>query len=126
MRRSFLSVSQKESLVTFFFCFFVSTGIRAEDRKGTSGFGTSAYQATPQSKAKPAGVHGCEVWVKFGGDAPKDASELGYLGVSTTSAYTATYEGKQANIMAYYWLRWVNTRGEHGPWSTTVSSIIVG
>jgi len=83
-------------------------------------------QATPQSKAKPAGVHGCEVWVKFGGDAPKDASELGYLGVSTTSAYTATYEGKQANTMAYYWLRWVNTRGEHGPWSTTVSSIIVG
>jgi hypothetical protein len=28
--------------------------------------------------------------------------------------------------MAYYWLRWVNTRGEYGPWSVTVSSIIVG
>ncbi|MBV5281690.1 MAG: hypothetical protein JZU53_04555 [Paludibacter sp.] len=82
--------------------------------------------ATPQSKAKPAGVHGCEVWVKLGGDAPKDASELSYLGVSTTNAYTATYEGKQANTMAYYWLRWVNTRGEHGPWSGTVNSIIVG
>lgn len=83
-------------------------------------------QATPQSKAKPAGVHGCEVWVKLGGDAPKDASELSYLGVSTTNSYTTSYEGKQANTMAYYWLRWVNTRGEHGPWSTTVSSIIVG
>jgi hypothetical protein len=83
-------------------------------------------QATPQSKAKPAGMHGCEVWVKLGGEAPKDASELSYLGISTSYAYTATYEGKQANIMAYYWLRWVNTRGERGPWSTTVSSIIVG
>jgi hypothetical protein len=83
-------------------------------------------QATPQSKAKPVGVHGCEVWVKFGGDAPRDASELSYQGVSTTNSYTITYEGKQANILAYYWLRWVNTRGEYGPWSVTVSSIIVG
>jgi len=82
--------------------------------------------ATPQSKAKPAGVHGCEVWLKLGGEAPKEASELSYLGVSTTSAYTTDYDGKQANTMAYYWLRWVNTRGEHGPWSITVSSIIVG
>ena len=83
-------------------------------------------QATPQSKAKPAGVHGCEVWSKLGGEAPKDASELSYQGVSTSNSFTITYEGKQANIMAYYWLRWVNTRGEYGPWSTTVSSIIVG
>ena len=83
-------------------------------------------QATPQSKAKPAGMHGCEVWVKLGGEAPKDASELSYLGIATSFSYTTTYEGKQANIMAYYWLRWVNTRGERGPWSTTVSSIIVG
>jgi hypothetical protein len=83
-------------------------------------------QATPQSKAKPAGMHGCEVWSKLGGEAPKDASELSYQGVSTSNSFTITYEGKQANIMAYYWLRWVNTRGEYGPWSTTVSSIIVG
>ena len=83
-------------------------------------------QATPQSKAKPAGMHGCEVWVKLGGEAPKDASELSYQGVSTSNSFTMTYEGKQANTMAYYWLRWVNTRGERGPWSTTVSSIIVG
>ena len=83
-------------------------------------------QATPQSKAKPTGVHGCEVWSKLGGEAPKDASELSYQGVSTSNSFTITYEGKQANIMAYYWLRWVNTRGEYGPWSATVSSIIVG
>ena len=83
-------------------------------------------QATPQSKAKPAGVHGCEVWAKLSGEAPKDASELSYQGVSTSNSFTMTYEGKQANTMAYYWLRWVNTRGEHGPWSVTVSSIIVG
>lgn len=83
-------------------------------------------QATPQSKAKPAGVHGCEIWAKVGGEAPKDASELGYLGVSTTNSHTTTYEGKQAGTLVYYWLRWVNTRGEHGPWSTTISAMIVG
>jgi len=83
-------------------------------------------EATPQSKAKPAGVHGCEVWVKLGGEAPKDVSELTFLGTSTGNSYTTNYEGKQANILAYYWLRWVNTRGEHGPWSSTLSAIIAG
>jgi len=36
------------------------------------------------------------------------------------------YEAKQEGSTAYYWLRWINTRGEYGLWSTTVSSIIVG
>jgi len=83
-------------------------------------------QATPQSKAKPEGVHGCEVWVKLGGEAPKDATELSYVGIATTSSYVTIYQGKQVGITAYYWLRWVNTRGEQGPWSAPTSAMIVG
>ena len=82
-------------------------------------------EATPRSKAKPAGVHGCEIWAKVGGEAPKDASELVYLATDTATPYVAKYEGKQAGIMVYYWLRWVNTRGEHGPWSAPISSLIM-
>lgn len=83
-------------------------------------------EATPRSKAKPAGVHGCEIWMKIDGPAPIDVSELSYVGTDTSSPYTVNFEGKHAGKTVYYWLRWVNTRGEHGPWSATVSAMVVG
>jgi len=83
-------------------------------------------ESTPRSKAKPTGVHGCEIWVKVGGEAPKDASELTYLATDTATPYIAKYEGKLAGTTVHYWLRWVNTRGEQGPWSATISGMIVG
>ena len=83
-------------------------------------------EATPRSKAKPAGVHGCEIWMKIDGPAPVDASELSYVATDTSSPYTLNFEGKHAGKTVYYWLRWVNTRGEHGPWSATVSAMVVG
>lgn len=81
--------------------------------------------ATPLRKAKPTGIIGCEVWVKIGGEAPKDASELSYTAICTGNYYVAKYDGNQAGLTVYYWLRWVNTRGERGPWSHTISSMIV-
>jgi len=81
--------------------------------------------ATPLRKAKPAGIIGCEVWVKIGGATPKDASELNYTAICTGNYYVAKYDGNQAGLTVYYWLRWVNTRGERGPWSHTISSMIV-
>lgn len=81
-------------------------------------------QATPRSKAKPAGVHGCEIWMKIDGASPVDASELSYVATDTSSPYTVNFEGKYAGKTVYYWLRWVNTRGEHGPWSSTISAMV--
>lgn len=83
-------------------------------------------EATPTRKAKPEGAHGCEVWVKFGGVAPVEPSELSYVSTSTRTPCIATIEGKHAGQIAYYWLRWVNTRGEHGPWSNTISATVAG
>jgi len=83
-------------------------------------------EATPRSKAKPAGVHGCEIWTKIDGSAPMDASELDYLATNTSSPYSVTFEGKNAAKNVYYWLRWVNTRGEPGPWSRTISAMVAG
>ena len=85
-----------------------------------------ADEATPRSKAKPAGVHGCEIWMKIDGNAPVDASELSYVATDTSSPYTTTFEGRYAGKIVYYWLRWVNTRGERGPWSSTISAIVAG
>jgi hypothetical protein len=83
-------------------------------------------EASAHSNAKPIGVHGCEIFMKVDGDPPKDASELTYVAICTASPYTVKFDGAKAGKIAYYWLRWVNTRGEYGPWSTTVSAMVVG
>jgi len=83
-------------------------------------------EASPRSKAKPDGVHGCEIYLKVDGDAPKDVSEMTYAGTCTATPYVQTFDGTKAGKTVYYWLRWVNTRGEAGPWSTTVSAMVVG
>lgn len=85
-----------------------------------------ADEATPRSKAKPAGVHGCEVWTKIDGSAPVEASELDYLATNTSSPFSTTFEGKNAAKNVYYWLRWVNTRGEPGPWSRNINAMVAG
>jgi hypothetical protein len=79
---------------------------------------------TPHSKAKPEGVHGCEVWVKVGGEAPKDPSEFAYLATDTATPFVTSFNGEHVGKTAWYMLRWVNTRGERGPWSNTISAMV--
>lgn len=83
-----------------------------------------ADEASPRSKAKPEGVHGCEVWVKVGGEIPKDAAEFTYLATDTATPYVATFESSDTGKTAWYILRWVNTRGERGPWSSLFSALV--
>ena len=83
-------------------------------------------EASPRSKAKPEGVHGCEIYMKVDGEAPKLVSELVYQATCTSSPYVVTFDGTQAGKTVYYWLRWVNTRGEAGPWSSVASAMVVG
>jgi len=47
-------------------------------------------------------------------------------GLPHGTPYLAEYTGAQAGQMVCYWLRWVNTRGEKGPWSEPVSATIAG
>jgi hypothetical protein len=78
------------------------------------------------TQKKPAGVAYCEIWAKVGGPAPTDASQLTYLGNATKSPQMEDYSATQAGLTVYYWLRWVNTRGEFGPWSVQVNATIPG
>jgi hypothetical protein len=81
-------------------------------------------ELTPTSRAKPDGVSGCEIWVKVDGAAPVDPDELKYLATDTSSPYVASFRGADGGKTAYYMLRWVNTRGEQGPWSQTMNATI--
>ena len=74
--------------------------------------------------ARPAGVVGCEIYIKIGGCAPKEISELTYVGVCETSPFEIQFEINQRDSFVYYWLRWINKNGECGPWSETISSMV--
>ena len=83
-------------------------------------------EASAHSNAKPDGVHGCEIFVKVDGEAPKSVDEMTYLGTCTASPFVAKYDGTKSGKTAWYWLRWINSRAEAGPWSVVVSAMIVG
>jgi hypothetical protein len=85
---------------------------------------TFSDETTPNSRAKPDGIRGCEIWVKVGEAPPASPSELTFLALDTASPYVTDYDGTDAGKTAHYMLRWANTRGEQGPWSQTVSATI--
>jgi hypothetical protein len=76
-------------------------------------------------KGKPEGVHGCEIWIKLG-DAPKDLTELSFVAISTKSPHVREFEVADVGKIAHYRLRWINPRGEEGPWGSEASAIVVG
>ena len=80
-------------------------------------------EETPGNRKKPEGVMGCEIWMKIG-TPPTDPSELTFLATDTKTPYTAGFDGADAGKLVSYMLRWVNKRGERGPWSQTVSATI--
>ena len=53
-----------------------------------------------------------------------DPSELTFLAVDTRTPYMREYPGTEDGKQAHYMLRWVNTRGETGPWSGTATATI--
>jgi hypothetical protein len=81
-------------------------------------------EITSRGRAKPAGVRGCEIWYKIGGEPPADASGLTYLTTDTGTPYIAHFKGDDGGKTVHYMLRWVNTRNEPGPWSETISVTI--
>ncbi|MBI9015961.1 MAG: hypothetical protein JEZ07_01745 [Phycisphaerae bacterium] len=86
-------------------------------------------EATPTRRAKPAGVMGCEIWVKVsvpGDPAPIGPDELSFVTLDTASPYIVEYDGADGGKTAHYMLRWVKTNGQKGPWSETVSATIGG
>ncbi|MDR0368480.1 MAG: hypothetical protein LBH82_05000 [Bacteroidales bacterium] len=75
-------------------------------------------------KAKPAGQHAVEIVWNIRDTPPTRWDELLYSAVDTGSPHTFSFENDQRGKTVYFALRWENTRGEKGPWSTIHSAII--
>lgn len=81
---------------------------------------------TKDRRAKPAGVKACEIWVKIGSAPTNPPADMQFLALDTATPYVAEYDLADAGKVAYYMLRWVNSKDEKGPWGETVEATIVG
>ena len=84
-------------------------------------------ESTPTRRARPAGVLGAEVWVKLvdaDQPAPTDPAELTFLTMTTKPSFRAEFKAGEGGKTAVYMARWVNTRGEKGPWSEVTTATV--
>lgn len=84
-------------------------------------------EVSPTRRRKPAGVTGAEVWVKLvdaGAPAPTDPSTLSFLTLTTRPTLRTDFRAEDGGKTAVYMLRWVNTRGEKGPWSEVATATV--
>ena len=83
-------------------------------------------------RKKPAGVRGCQIWVKLGapptgyGDTASATGDLRFVALATATPHIVTFSSADAGKTAYYLCRWISTRGEVGPWSETVEATVAG
>lgn len=81
---------------------------------------------TPNSKAKPAGVFGLELYRKIGGAAPTSVADCEFVSLDTATPEVVEYNGDQAGQMVYYIGRWATRSGLKGPESAVYSATVVG
>jgi hypothetical protein len=77
-----------------------------------------------KSKAKPFGVHGAEMRWAILDVPPVDVKDILNSVFCTNSPYTLEFEEHDRGKKVYIVIRWENTRGEKGPWSSIESVII--
>lgn len=84
-------------------------------------------ESTPTRRGKPRGVVGAEVWVKLvdaDQPAPTDPAALSFLTMTTKPSLRAEFKSGDGGKTAVYMSRWVNTRGEKGPWSEITTATV--
>jgi hypothetical protein len=84
-------------------------------------------ESTPTRRARPKGVLGAEVWVKLvdaDSPAPTDPAALTFLTMTTKPSFRAEFKAGEGGKTAVYMARWVNTRGEKGPWSEVTTATV--
>lgn len=84
-----------------------------------------SFGDSENKRRRPAGAIGVEVYMTVGDTtAPVDPAEYQFVEVCSRSPRNFSFESEDANSVAHYLLRWVNHKGETGPWSAPVSGTI--
>lgn len=83
-------------------------------------------QNTPKSRAKPAGTIGLEVRCLVGAVAPISADATPYKGFASRAPMTLDFQAGDGGKTAYVYARWLNGKGQTGPWSTCCQFTVQG
>jgi hypothetical protein len=81
-------------------------------------------QGKKKTKAKPEGQHGAEIRYAILPGYPEDIDLLNRSTFDTHTPFTLEFKDGDRGKTLYIALRWENTRGEKGPWSRVISTII--
>lgn len=82
--------------------------------------------ATPQSRAKPAGATGLQLFGKAATSGPVSPDDCKFIGFITRQPFVVNWAAGDVGKTAYYYARWQNAKGEVGPWSLVASFTIAG
>ena len=83
-------------------------------------------QSTPNSRRKPVGVMGAEIWAKIGGQENDGEGEFRYVTIAPVTPFVVEHAGADVGKMAHYMLRWRLSDGSLGGWGKTVSATTTG
>jgi hypothetical protein len=78
----------------------------------------------PKTRGKPKGMRAIQVYRFIGTAAPADSSAYQHLGDATKFSYVSNFADAGVLKKAWYIVRYVNSRGEAGPFSDAVSAAI--
>jgi hypothetical protein len=76
---------------------------------------------------RPAGAIWHEVWLALTAIPPPaltDPAALSFLTMTTHPRFRGKFKGGEGGKTAVYMARWVNTRGEKGPWSDVTTATV--
>ena len=83
------------------------------------------FSDSENKRRRPAGAIGVEVYMCVGDAvAPVNPSNYKFVEVCSRSPRKFDFNESDANRVAHYLLRWVNHKGEVGPWSAPISGTI--
>jgi TolA-binding protein len=79
---------------------------------------------TEIKRGRPDGATACQVYVHTGTTPPASPAECVFLAIDTRTPYEAQFTAANAGKLAYFYLRWMNAKGEVGPWSSLAQATI--
>ncbi|MDR2118268.1 MAG: hypothetical protein LBP25_01850, partial [Tannerellaceae bacterium] len=84
------------------------------------------YDGTDETpkRAKPEGQHGVEIRWNFSDTPVTDAEDLTNSVFDTATPAILSFSGHDHGRTLYLALRWENSRGEKGPWSTVTETYV--
>lgn len=73
--------------------------------------------------SQPVGSSGAEIYIALGDERPLDDA-FRFAAWATRSPHLLQFSESDAGRTAHYRLRWINAKGETGPWSEIASAVI--